>query len=240
MAAAVDYGALYSAHPELEGIEFYPDSVEKTLVLTSNAEQNVLTFTYSSFMHADVKLHYVDMAGNKIAADDVQKLKVGRTFTLGRAAMEGWELNKAVTGTSLDGAEAGSEYKITEENAASGLEFTLFYQKKATITALSASKQYDGEALKLPEDQVRVEGLLEGHTLGSVSFDYDGADSEDGRLEAGVVTVTPKDAVISGAPSADYYSIRYIIIFTVKYIPICSDNRSSSRIAVTIIFTIRI
>ena len=210
MAAAVDYKALYAAHPDLEGIEFYPDSAEKTLVLTADAAQNVLTFTYSSFKHADIKLHYVDMAGNKIAADDVQRLKVGRTFTLGRTQMEGWELKKAAVGTSINGDTAAGEYKITEKNAESGLEFTLFYQKKATITALSASRQYDGTVLKLPEGQVRVEGLLDRHTLRSVSFAYNNADAEDGRLTAGVATVTPKDAVIDGPAADDYYTIRYI------------------------------
>jgi hypothetical protein len=38
MAKAVNYKALYATHPELEGIEFFPDNVEKTLVLTSNAD----------------------------------------------------------------------------------------------------------------------------------------------------------------------------------------------------------
>ncbi len=210
MAAAVNYSALYSAHPELEGIEFHPDDSQKTLVLTSEKERNVLTFTYSSFKHADINLHFVDMAGNKIAGDDLQRLKVGKTFTLGRTQVEGWELSKVVAGTSYDGKAAGSEYKITDAVADSGLEFTLFYRKKATITALSASKQYDGKVLKLPEGQVRVEGLLEGHSLKSVDFTYSDADAEDGRIKAGVTTVTPKNAVISGAEPDDYYTIRYI------------------------------
>ena len=210
LAAAVNYKALYSAHPELEGIEFHPDEAEKTLVLTSDKAQNVLTFTYSSFKHADIKLHFVDMEGNKIAGDDLQRLKIGKTFTLDRTPVEGWELSKVVEGKAYDGKAAGSEYKITEAAADSGLEFTLFYKKKATITALSASKQYDGKALKLPEGQVRVDGLLEKHSLKSVGFDYANADVEEGRLTAGIATVTPKDAAIDGPKAADYYSIRYI------------------------------
>jgi hypothetical protein len=150
------------------------------------------------------------MEGNKIAGDDLQRLKIGKTFTLDRTPVKGWELSKVVEGKAYDGKAAGSEYKITEAAADSGLEFTLFYKKKATITALSASKQYDGKALKLPEGQVRVDGLLEKHSLKSVGFDYANADVEEGRLTAGIATVTPKDAAIDGPKAADYYSIRYI------------------------------
>ncbi len=211
-AAPVDYGRLYAAIPKLEGIEFHPDEAQKTLVLSSDQSGSVLTFLYTGFKHAEVKVHFVDMAGNKIAADDVQKLKVGRTFTLDRAVIEGWELDKAVSGSSYDGDLASADYKITEENADSGLEFTLFYQKKATITALSAVKQYDTKELALPEGRVRAEGLLEGHSLASVEFTYENADADngDGRLSAGVTTVTPRDAVIAGAPTDNYYAIRYI------------------------------
>ena len=212
MAAAVDYSALYAAHPELEGLEFHPDQVEKTLVLTPDAERNVLTFKYSSFKHADITIHYVDMAGKSISGDHKEMMKVGKTFTLSSTPIEGWELNKAVVGKAYGGSEAASEYKITEAAADSGLEFTLFYQKKATITVASASKQYDGEALTLAEDldhQVKAEGLMDGHTLSAVSFTYANNDVEGGRLNAGIATVTPKDASISGAAD-NYYIIRYI------------------------------
>ena len=64
LAAAVNYDALYAAHPKLEGIEFFPDEVEKTLVLTADEEQNVLTFYYSSFKNAKVTVHFMDMDGN--------------------------------------------------------------------------------------------------------------------------------------------------------------------------------
>ena len=159
-AASVDYDALYAAHPELEGIEFHPDSSSKTLVLTSEEAQNILTFYYSGYKHADIKLHFVDMAGNSIAGDDVQRCKIGETFNLARTPIDGWELYKVVEGDSLGGAEASSQYRVTEKTTKSGLEFTLFYQKKATVTALSARKQYDGKALTLPEAGSRVEGLL--------------------------------------------------------------------------------
>lgn len=209
-AANVDYNALYGAHPELEGIEFHPDSSSKTLVLTSEESQNILTFYYSGYKHADIKLHFADMAGNSIAGDDVQRCKIGETFNLARTPIEGWELYKAVEGNSLGGSEAGTQYRITEKTTKSGLEFTLFYKKKATITALSARKQYDGKVLTLPEAGSRVEGLLEGHSLKSVEYDYADTDQENGRLEAGTAVVTPKNAVISGPSVEDYYKIRYI------------------------------
>ena len=209
-AASVDYDALYAAHPELEGIEFHPDSSSKTLVLTSEEAQNILTFYYSGYKHADIKLHFVDMAGNSIAGDDVQRCKIGETFNLARTPIDGWELYKVVEGDSLGGAEASSQYRVTEKTTKSGLEFTLFYQKKATVTALSARKQYDGKALTLPEAGSRVEGLLEGHSLESVEYDYSDADQENGRLDAGTTVVTPKNAVISGPSVDNYYKIRYV------------------------------
>ncbi|MBR3309082.1 MAG: InlB B-repeat-containing protein, partial [Lachnospiraceae bacterium] len=215
LAAAVDYETLYETVPELDGIEFFPDEIEKTIVLTSDDNNNVLTFYYSSFKHANVKVHFVDMAGNPITDDDVQVLKVGKTYTLSRTPIAGWELNKAVEGKNYGGTEAGSSYKITEEVTQSGLEFTIFYQKKATITVNSLSKQYDGTALKLPSEiggQVTVEGLLEGDSLSAVSLSYDGNDVEAGRLNAGVATVKPSAAVLKGthANISNYYSIRYI------------------------------
>nr|MBQ4457161.1 InlB B-repeat-containing protein [Clostridia bacterium] len=217
LAKGVDYDALYDAHPELEGLEFFPDEVEKTLVLTSSANSNVLYFYYSTYKHADVTVHFVDMAGNEIATDHTETLKVGKTFTLSRTPISGWDLNKVVVGTSYSGETAGTDYKITEATTANGLEFTIFYQKKLTITVADLSKQYDGTALTLPAslaDQVEVEGLSDGDSLDSLTYSYANTDSADGkgRLNAGTATVTPSAAVISGthANDSDYYSIKYI------------------------------
>ena len=214
LAAAVDYDLLYAEHPEFEGIEFFPDAVEKELVLGSGT--NELVFIYSQFKNATVTVNFVDMDGAPIAAADVQHLKVGKTFTLARTPIAGWELNKAVEGTAYGGTAAGADYKITDDIAASGLTFTLFYQKKVIITAKSYEKTYDGVALKLPaeqEGQVQVEGLKDGDSLTGIQFDYantDNTPNNDGRLNAGVATVTPKAAVISGHSNPNYYTIRYI------------------------------
>ncbi len=217
LAKAVDYTTLYAAHPELDGIEFFPDASEKTFVLTAIEENNVYTFIYSSYKNALVTVNFVDMDGNPIPGitADVQHLKVGKTFTLARTPIAGWELNKAVEGIAYGGTAAGTDYKITDAVAeGDGLVFTLFYQKKLTITVEPRSKQYDGTALTLPEslaDQVTVEGLLDGHSLNSIQYTYTEADSNDskGRLNAGVATVTPHDAVITGA-TENYYTVRYI------------------------------
>ena len=218
LAKAVDYTALYAEYPELDGVQFFPDEVEKTFVLTASAQANVFTFYYSSYKNAKVTVNFVDMAGNQIANPDRQVLKVGKTFTLSRTPIAGWEVKKAVEGTEYNGTEAGSSYKITEAVTENGLTFTIFYQRKLTITAASDSKQYDGEALKLADDlnnQVIVEGLMSSHTLTGINFTYANTDNDpdnDGRVNAGIATVTPKDAVISGIPESadDYYHIRYI------------------------------
>ena len=219
LAAAVDYDALYAAKPELKGVEFYPDEVEKTLVLTADEEQNVLTFYYSSYKNVKVTVNFVDMNGDPIPGitADTQVLKVGKTFTLARTPIAGWEFNKAVEGANYSGTEAPNSVKITQELAENGtLVYTLFYQKKVTITANSDSKQYDGTELKLPSDidgQVTVDGLVGADALTSIAFSYVNADNttKDGRINAGTATVTPKNASISGkGKNADYYTVRYI------------------------------
>ena len=188
------------------------DAVEKELVLGSGT--NELVFTYSSFKNATVTVHFVDMDGNAIATKDVQHLKVGKTFTLARNPIDGWELNKAVVGTEYGGDAAGSSYKITEDVTTNGLTFTLFYQKKVTITAISYSKQYNGTALTLPAElngQVKVEGKdLSISDLQSVEFSFANSDVENGRLNAGTATVTPENAVMTGNHAVNYYAIRYI------------------------------
>ncbi|MBR5113768.1 MAG: InlB B-repeat-containing protein, partial [Oscillospiraceae bacterium] len=237
LAAAVDYATLYAAHEELQGFEFFPDAVEKTLVLTASAETNVYYFYYSSFRSASVTVHFVDMNGDPIASDDVTPaLKVGKTFTLSRTPIAGWEFYKAVEGSGTTGTPAGDDYKITDANATTGLEFTLVYQKKVTITVNSPdSKQYDGTALTLPpalSNQVTVEGLRPGDTLDSVTLTYTNADNDthDGRLNAGVATVTPSSAVIKDSGnetvstgSGGYYKVTYI-----------SGNLEVTKINVTI------
>ena len=179
LAAAVDYAALYASHPELAGEEFFPDAVEKTLVLTADESANVLTFLYSSFKSAHITVNFVDMDGNEIADPDKQILKVSKTFTLSRTPIAGWELNKAVVGTAYDGDPAADSYRIDEGTAGTGLTFTLYYQKKATITVVSRSKLYDGTALVLPEnleDLVAIEGLLDDDSVTSLGFNYANAD----------------------------------------------------------------
>ncbi|MBR2571182.1 MAG: InlB B-repeat-containing protein, partial [Clostridia bacterium] len=213
-AAAVNYSALYAEHPELDGIEFFPDEVEKTCVLSADPAQNVFAFYYSSFKNTAVTVHFVDMDGNQIADSDVQRLKVGRTFALSRTPIAGWELNKAVEGTAYNGTAALNSYKITD-SFGNEREFTLFYQKKVTITANSFSKQYDGTALKMPADidgQVTVEGLKEGHQLTSIGLAYADTDNDthDGRVNAGVAKVTPQNAVFSGPVSGNYYKVSYL------------------------------
>ena len=96
------------------------------------------------------------------------------------------------------------------------LTFTLVYQKKATVTANSFTKLYDGTALTMPTvlaDQVTVDGLLDGDSLTGVTLGYANVDNatNDGRLNAGVATVTPSAATISGkGANPNYYKVRYI------------------------------
>ena len=216
-AKAIDYDALYAAHPELAGKEYFPDASQKTLTLGAVESNNILIFYYSEYRNATVTVRFVDMAGNEIASTDTQSYKVGKTFTLSRTPIAGWELSKAVVGTGYNGTAAGDSYKITQDICHTGLEFTLFYRKKLTITAVSRSKQYDGTALTIAPDlnnQITYEGLLTGDSISSVSYTYTNADNDEGngRVNVGTAVVTPGSAVISGAHenTRNYYTIRYI------------------------------
>ncbi|MBQ6389105.1 MAG: InlB B-repeat-containing protein, partial [Mogibacterium sp.] len=199
---------------EVEGL--YPDVEEITYTLGSDPAKNIITFYYSKYKSINVTVNFVDMNGAAIADSDTKTLKVGTTFTLSRTPIPEWELNKAVKGKSYNGEAAGASVKITEElvnQNPNGLEFTLFYQKRLTITANSFSQQYNGKALTMPAalaDQVTVEGLMDGDSLTSISFRYQGADNTamNGRINAGVATVTPVAPQISGVHDTNYYKIR--------------------------------
>ena len=211
LAASVNYTKLYAELPELEGQQFYPEEVEKELILSADTSKNVIVFYYSQFKSKTVTVNFVDMDGNPFYDANSKVMKVGMTYTLSRTPLSGWELDKAVEGTSYSGTAAKSSYKITDDGV-SELVFTLFYKKKVTITANSLTKQYDGEALKLPEDiggQVTVEGLAEGDSLKSIELTYKNNDVDKGRRNVGKATVTPGSAEFE-KHGTGYYKIRYI------------------------------
>ena len=201
---------------EIDGL--YPNVEEITYTLGSDPANNIITFYYSKYKSINVTVNFVDMAGQPIADPDTKTLKVGNTFTLSRTPIAGWDLNKAVKGTAFSGDAAEDSLKITEaviEANPDGLVYTLFYQKRLTITANSFSKQYDGTALMMPTtlaDQVTVEGLADGDSLTGISFGYTGADNptQNGRINAGTATVTPVAPQISGVHNTNYYKIRVL------------------------------
>ena len=209
LAANVDYDMLYEEHPEYEGQEFFPTDVEKELILAADETKNVIVFYYSPYKSSKITVNFVDMDGNPVHDETTKTVKAGNTFTLARTPVSGWELDKAVEGTSYDGTAAGTTYKITESGV---MVFTLFYKKKVTITANSFSRQYNGQPLTLPEDiggQVTVTGLAQGDSLTSVTFSYVNTDVENGRRNVGTATVTPGNAAFANH-GPDYYKVRYL------------------------------
>ncbi|MBE6019009.1 MAG: hypothetical protein E7230_01525 [Clostridiales bacterium] len=201
---------------EIDGL--YPNVEEITYTLGSDPANNIITFYYSKYKSINVTVNFVDMEGQPIADPDTKTLKVGNTFTLSRTPIAGWDLNKAVKGASFSDPLAEDSLKITEaviEANPNGLVYTLFYQKRLTITANSFSKQYDGTALMMPttiNDAVTVEGLADGDTLTGISFGYQGTDNptQNGRINAGTATVTPAAPQISGRHNANYYKVRVL------------------------------
>nr|MBQ4454008.1 InlB B-repeat-containing protein [Clostridia bacterium] len=197
MAAAVDDAVLAEANLDLNGANLRPDAEEKTFVLTAVEEQNVFYFYYSGYKSATVTVNYVDMDGGAIADPSVQTVKVGQTFTLKQTPITGWELNRAVEGTYQSQNAASGSYTITETLADNGLTLTLVYQRKLTITARSASKQYDGDPLVLGENPYTAVGLQAGDSISNIEFTYTNADYDidgvKGRLNAGIAVVMPHD-----------------------------------------------
>lgn len=206
--------------------KYYPEEVVQTLVLTSKAENNVITFLYHSYDSATLTVNYLDMDGNPIPGKDAEVIThtVPFSYAVDETEISGYTFHNA---NDVDGNDVDGSYFIKDGGSH---VLNLYYQKDLILTAKSKEKTYDGEALTSDgvDDLVSDYAvyLAEGDTITSVT--YDGS-----QTSAGVSDVTPRDAKIvdqAGEDNTDYYKITYIpSTLTVNQRPVVVNIKGQSK-----------
>ena len=185
--------------------KYYPEEVVQTIVLTSKAENNVITFLYHSYDSATLTVNYLDMDGNPIPGKDAEVIThtVPFSYAVDETEISGYTFHNA---TDVDGNDVDGSYFIKDGGSH---VLNLYYQKDLILTAKSKEKTYDGEALTSDgvDDLVSDYAvyLAEGDTITSVT--YDGS-----QTEAGTSNSLPSDVTIvdkNGKDHTDYYHISY-------------------------------
>ncbi|AXQ77975.1 LPXTG cell wall anchor domain-containing protein [Streptococcus chenjunshii] len=185
--------------------DYYPLENVESLVLSSQADHNVIVFRYRNYDTAQIKVNYLDMDGNPIPGQDsltVLKKKPG-TYTVNRKAIEGYTFEE-----SIDSNDDKNKviYRIDKGET---ITIDLYYKKNITVAAQNKEKIYDGKPLTSSglSDLVANDSdmLAEGDSLDSVA--YSGS-----QTDAGVSQVMPKDLVIKDSDGKErnyYYHIDY-------------------------------
>lgn len=185
--------------------KYYPEEVVQTLVLTSKAENNVITFLYHSYDSATLTVNYLDMDGNPIPGKDAEVIThtVPFSYAVDETEISGYTFHNA---NDVDGNDVDGSYFIKDGGSH---VLNLYYQKDLILTAKSKEKTYDGEALTSDgvDDLVSDYAvyLAEGDTITSVT--YGGS-----QTEAGTSNSLPSDVTIvdkNGKDHTDYYHISY-------------------------------
>lgn len=185
--------------------KYYPEEVVQTLVLTSKAENNVITFLYHSYDSATLTVNYLDMDGNPIPGKDAEVIThtVPFSYAVDETEILGYTFHNA---TDVDGNDVDGSYFIKDGGSH---VLNLYYQKDLILTAKSKEKTYDGEALTSDgvDDLVSDYAvyLAEGDTITSVT--YDGSQTEAGTSNSLPIDVTIVDK--NGKDHTDYYHISY-------------------------------
>ncbi|MEX2784208.1 InlB B-repeat-containing protein [Streptococcus sp. H49] len=190
---------------EMLSVDYYPLEDVESLVLSSQADHNVIVFRYRNYDTAQITVNYLDMDGNPIPGQDpltVLKKRPG-TYTVNRKSIDGYTFEE-----SKDSNDDKNKvvYRIDKGET---ITIDLYYKKNIAVTAQNKEKTYDGTALTssgLSDLQNNYSHMLaEGDSLDSVA--YSGS-----QTDAGVSQVSPKDLVIKDSDGKDrnyYYHIDY-------------------------------
>ena len=178
---------------------YHPTRATQELVLTSDANKNVITFYYASYKTAHITVNYLDMDGNRIYPSVEHTVKVNASFTAETYNFSGWVLHHN---------DGELQFKV-EDTTPKTISF--YYQKKLSLVAANKAKSYDGEPLVSSgtEDLVQNYASVLEHGDRLTGISYDGSQTEGGSS-----STTPRDAVIvkaDGTPvNPDYYLISYV------------------------------
>lgn len=191
---------------DMLGTDYYPIEDTQSLVLTSNAANNVITFKYASYDTKAITVNYLDMDGNPIDGQEALTTyhKKSSTYVLDHKTVDGYTYDHS---EDSDKVRDKVVYKISDGG---NLTIDLYYKKNITLKASDKSKIYDGTELKSSGLSDLIDDysdyLKSGDKLASVA--YDGS-----QVNAGVSETTPKQARIvdkAGKDHTDYYKVTYV------------------------------
>lgn len=206
--------------------DYHPISEVQSIVLSSDAADNVITFRYLDYNTALIKVNYLDMDGNPITGIEpfVKTLKKPATFRLEHPVITGYTYNHSEDISNPDMVEsAKATYAI---QGGERIVINLYYKKNITIVAAGDSKVYDGQPLRNSGIEDLVDNysdlLKEGDRL--VAVTYDGSQTDVGQSPS-----KPKDLKIVDASGKDHTAFYYIV-----YVP---GNLEVTALPITVIVT---
>lgn len=123
--------------------DYYPKENTQSLVLTSNAANNVIIFRYLNYDTKAITVNYLDMDGKPIAGQMPLTTyhKKSETYVVDHKAITGYTYNH-----SKDSDQNSDKvvYRVTDGGR---LTIDLYYKKNLTIAAQDKEKVYDGQPL---------------------------------------------------------------------------------------------
>lgn len=192
------------------GSEYYPLDDVLSLTLSSNSENNVITFYYTTYDVAHITVNYLDMDGNPIPGQTplTETKKKPTTYEVQYPGISGYTYHSSKdVSDSENPKEVPATYRIT---GGEQIVVNLYYQKDLKIEAANKTKVYDSTALisNGVEDLVDTYKywLEPGDVLTDITF-------TGSQTNVGSSATTPSAAVIEAATGNDrtyYYNITYV------------------------------
>lgn len=170
---------------DMLGTDYYPTKNTQSLILTSDATNNVIIFEYVGFDTQTFTVNYLDMDGNIDGQEPVvaYRKKPG-SFVVDRKAIDGY-----TDDSSPFDSENVANKAVYRVSKGGHVTIDLFYKKNLTLTALDKNKVYDGTALTSSGlsdlDPAYRTALKAGDNLTAIRYD-------GGQTDAGVSATTPK------------------------------------------------
>lgn len=192
------------------GSEYYPLDDVLSLTLSSNSENNVITFYYTTYDVAHITVNYLDMDGNPIPGQTplTETKRKPTTYEVQYPGISGYTYHSSKdVSDSENPKEVPATYRIT---GGEQIVVNLYYQKDLKIEAANKTKVYDSTALisNGVEDLVDTYKywLESGDILTDITF-------TGSQTNVGSSATTPSAAVIEAATGNDrtyYYNITYV------------------------------
>jgi uncharacterized repeat protein (TIGR02543 family)/LPXTG-motif cell wall-anchored protein len=192
------------------GSAYYPLDDVLSLTLSSNSENNVITFYYTTYDVAHITVNYLDMDGNPIPGQTplIETKKKPEKYRVKHSIISGYTYHSSEDISDPDNPkDVPTAYQV---NGGEQIVINLYYQKDLKIEAANKTKVYDGTALTsnaVTDLKDTYKALLEsGDVLTDITF-------TGSQTDVGSSATTPSAAVIEAATGNDrtnYYNITYV------------------------------